>query len=285
MYYLNSLTVKEPQQPEKFLKTQNLIGFPVASESFTTQIDTMLSWARQRLSKVVCVANVHMLVEAKHHSHFAKVLHKADLLTPDGMPLAWLMGWLSKCRQDRVAGMDIMLSLCQRAHEEGVSLFFLGATPDILQQMEQRLKQEFPDVPIAGMEALPFRPLTPGEDKALVKQLNESGAGLVLISLGCPKQEQWMHTHKGKIKAVMIGLGGVFPIYAGEKKWAPAWVRKGGLEWLYRLIQEPRRLWRRYASTIPLFLWLAFKQVIKVQVGMNPDAPFREQWIRIGGNG
>lgn len=252
------------------LEIQNVIGFPVTAEPFDRQIDTMLGWARQRLSKTVCVANVHMLIEAKSHNGFANVLHNADMLTPDGMPLVWLTSRLRRRKQDRVAGMDILLSLCKKAAQEDLGVFFLGSTPDVLWGMEQRLKREFPTLKITGMVSPPFRPLTQDEDEALVQQINNSGASLVLVSLGCPKQEWWMNDHKDRVQAVMVGLGGVFPIFAGEKKWAPVWVQKSGFEWLYRLLQEPQRLWKRYAKTIPLFLMLAFKQLVKVKLGLEP---------------
>ena len=254
----------------KKLETQNVIGFPVTAEAFETQVDTMLGWARQRLSKAVCVADVHMLIEAKLNEGFARVLYRADMLTPNGMPLVWVMKRLRKRQQDRVAGMDIMLSLCEKAAKENVGIFFLGSTAEVLWNMQQRLNKEYPNLTIAGMESPPFRPLTTEEDKALVERINASGAGLVLVALGCPKQEWWMYNHKGRVKAVMVGLGGVFPVFAGEKKWAPVWVQKNGLEWLYRLVQEPRRLWERYAKTVPLFILLAFKQLVKVKLGLEP---------------
>lgn len=266
------------QKSKNQLETQSVIGFPVTAETFDTQINTMLGWARQRLSKVVCVANVHMLIEAKADETFAQVLYQADMLTPDGMPLVWVTSRLRKRQQDRVAGMDILLSLCKKAAGDNISIFFLGSTPDVLWGMEQRLKKEFPTLKIAGMVSPPFRPLTRDEDEALVKEINDSGAGMVFVSLGCPKQERWMDAHKDRVKAVMVGLGGVFPIFAGEKKWAPVWVQKSGLEWLYRLAQEPGRLWKRYAKTIPLFLVLAFKQIIKVKLGLNPSNSLRREW-------
>lgn len=270
MSYSTKLAVVAPRKFSKKLETQSVIGFPVTAEPFETQVDTILGWAQRRLSKIVCVANVHMLIEAKSNIGFASILHRADMLTPDGMPLAWLTSWMNKRRQDRVAGMDIFLSLCRKASQERVSLFFLGSTPEILNNIEQRLNREYPNLPIAGIEDLPFRPLTYAEDMELVHRINRSGAGIVLLSLGCPKQERWMNAHKHKINAVMIGVGGVFPVFAGLHKWAPAWVRKSGFEWLYRLIQEPQRLWKRYASTIPFFLLLAAKQIIKVKLGLEP---------------
>ncbi|MBD2000324.1 WecB/TagA/CpsF family glycosyltransferase [Oculatella sp. FACHB-28] len=245
------------------LKKVSVVNSPVTASPFDEQIKVILEWASKHLSKVVCVANVHMVTEAYLNQDFSKVLKSADLVTPDGMPLVWMMKLLGVRDQDRVAGLDILLALCKAAPSTDVGLFFVGSETPILDQMRAKLNQEFPDLQIAGMEPLPFRPLTPAEDEALIQKINASGAGVVLVSLGCPKQERWMAEHKDKIHAVMIGLGGAFPVYAGICKRAPRWVREMGLEWFYRLIQEPRRLWKRYSTTIPLFLWLATKQLIK----------------------
>ncbi|GAB4145656.1 MAG: WecB/TagA/CpsF family glycosyltransferase [Cyanobacteria bacterium J069] len=242
--------------------TQNVIGFPVTSLSFDEQMDWMLEWAAQNLSKSVYVANVHMLMEATWNREFGTVLANGDMVTPDGMPLVWLMSWIGKYKQDRVAGMDIILGLCQRMSQRKISVFFLGSDAYTLQQMRYRLKREFPNLRIAGMEPLPFRPLTDEEDQAITKQINESGAGIVMVSLGCPKQEKWISAHRDQVTAVMIGLGGAFPVYAGVQKWAPEIIRKLGFEWLYRLMQEPGRLWKRYAKTIPPFTVLALMQLI-----------------------
>ena len=127
--------------------------------------------------------------------------------------------------------------------------------------MKNRLEREFPELQIAGIESPPFRPLTEVEDVELVERINKSGAGFTFVSLGCPKQECWMQEHFGKISSVMIGVGAAFPVYAGIKSRAPMWVRASGLEWLYRLLQEPRRLFGRYLKTIPPFIWLALQQI------------------------
>jgi N-acetylglucosaminyldiphosphoundecaprenol N-acetyl-beta-D-mannosaminyltransferase len=248
---------------ETRVATQNVIGFKVTALSFETQIDLILRWAIWRLSKVVCVANVHMLMEGHNNSDMSSVLHNADLVTPDGMPLVWVMQLVGRVKQERVAGMDILIALSQRSPVQNVSIFFLGSETQTLQMMRKRLQKQAPNLQVAGMEPLPFRPLTPDEDEMIIRQIHDSGAGIVLVSLGCPKQELWMAEHKGRINAVMIGLGGVFPVYAGIRHWAPVWVRNAGLEWFYRLLQEPRRLWWRYRQTIPPFLLLAFKQVTR----------------------
>jgi N-acetylglucosaminyldiphosphoundecaprenol N-acetyl-beta-D-mannosaminyltransferase len=245
----------------------HIIGSPVTAAPFNCQIEMMLEWASKRVSKVVCVANVHMLTEAYYHPEFHTVLARADLVTPDGMPLVWMMNLMGARHQNRVAGLDIMLSLCQQAPQRHVKVFFLGSEASILEQMRKHLERDFPALEIAGMEPLPFRPLTRVEDAAIVQKIHDSGAGIVLVALGCPKQEYWMEQHKDKIHAVMIGVGGVFPVYAGVHKRAPAWMRNLGLEWFYRLVQEPRRLWKRYSTTIPLFVWLALKQLLTQGAG------------------
>jgi N-acetylglucosaminyldiphosphoundecaprenol N-acetyl-beta-D-mannosaminyltransferase len=240
----------------------SVVSSPITALPFDRQIELVLDWAKQRLSKVICVANVHMLMEAYWNQDFREILEEADLVTPDGMPLVWMMKRLGYRSQDRVAGMDILLSLCQSASDQNVSVFFVGSTHQVLAKISENLEQEFPYLQIAGMESLPFRPLTSSEDEALIHKINESGAGIVLVSLGCPKQEHWMSQHQGKVHAAMIGLGAVFPVYAGLHSRAPQWVRQAGLEWLYRLVQEPRRLWKRYVVTIPPFVWLALKQLV-----------------------
>jgi len=256
------LKTKTPKVPKHSI---SVVGSPITAAPFDAQISMMVEWASSRESKVVCVANVHMLMEAHWHPELSAVLKSADIVTPDGMPLVWMMKLLGAGDQNRVAGMDILMSLCDRAIQRNISIFFLGSQATILEKMSAKLEQEFPDLRIAGMQPLPFRPLTPAEDEAIIRQIHESGAGLVLVSLGCPKQEYWMHQHKDKIQAVMVGLGGVFPVLAGIHKRAPLWVRNAGLEWFYRLIQEPGRLWNRYGTTIPPFIWLAVKQLLSTK--------------------
>jgi len=247
---------------ENRLPVRNVIGFPVAALPFDAQIALMLQWAKSFSSKVVCIANVHMLIEAYRNPDFANVLKGADLVAPDGMPLVWMLKLMGVKHQDRVAGMDVLLALCKAACSEDLSIFFLGSQTTVLKKMRERLEKDFPTLRIAGMEPLPFRPMTEAEEAAIVQTLNDSKAGFVLVALGCPKQETWMTQHRGKVQAVMVGLGGAFPVYAGIHKRAPQLVRDLGLEWLYRLLQEPKRLWGRYSSTIPVFVWLALKQLL-----------------------
>ncbi len=243
------------------LPSVEIIGSPVTALTFESQVNVILEWAQHNNSKFVCVANTHMLVEAYKSPAFMTVMREADLVTPDGMPLVWMMKFLGIRNQNRVAGMDLFTSLCHLAARANVSVCCIGSQAEILEKMESRLKLEFPDLSIAGMDPLPFRAMTVKEDEALIERINASGASIVFVSLGCPKQEIWMAQHIGKINAVMIGIGGVFPVYAGIQKRAPQWVRDSGLEWLYRLFQEPKRLWNRYRDTIPPFVYLALRQI------------------------
>jgi N-acetylglucosaminyldiphosphoundecaprenol N-acetyl-beta-D-mannosaminyltransferase len=242
--------------------TRNLINSPICILSFDDQINQIITWAKSCQSRVICVANVHMLVEASQHWRFAAVLKQADLVTPDGMPLVVMLKLMGIDRSERVAGMDIFLATCQRAAQANLSIFLLGSKPEVLDKISQRLQQQFPTLVIAGMESPPFSSTAPTVDMNTVQAIDASGAKIVFVALGCPKQELWMMQHRDKIQAVMIGVGGVFPVYAGIMKQAPEFIQKAGLEWLFRLIQEPQRLWKRYFTTIPIFLWLALKQLL-----------------------
>lgn len=246
-------------------------GTSVTALPLTEQINVMVRWAKQKSSKFVCVANVHMLMESRWNQNFSDILAKADLVTPDGMPLVWVMRKIGAKSQDRVAGMDIFQSVCEKAVEEQLSIYLFGSTPAVLDKMKERLRKDYPALKIAGVESPPFRPLTETEDAEIAQRINDSGAGFTFVSLGCPKQEAWMEKQRGSVKSVMVGVGAVFPVYAGLKKHAPKWVRESGLEWFYRLLQEPRRLFGRYFKTIPPFVWLAFRQI---------QSQNREQYFR-----
>jgi len=246
------------------IKTYPVLKTQVTALPFEEQILLMTEWAKSRSSKFVSIANVHTIMEAYWKPTFAEALAKADLVTPDGMPLVWMLRAMGATHQDRVAGMDVFLKLCTLASVKNIDIFLLGADNEVLSKMKRRLKIEFPELNIAGIEPLPFRPLTALEDEAIIQTINDSGAGLVFLCLGCPKQELWIAEHKNKINAVMIGLGAVFPLYAGLNQRAPSWMRQLGLEWLYRFAQEPRRLGPRYGKTIPPFIYLALKQLLSL---------------------
>jgi N-acetylglucosaminyldiphosphoundecaprenol N-acetyl-beta-D-mannosaminyltransferase len=161
-------------------------------------------------------------------------------------------GWR---KQERVAGMDLLPAICDRVAREGISIYLLGATEEVLAKLQEKLRASTPGLDISGAHAPPFRPLSELEDRNLVEQINTSGAGMLLIALGCPKQEEWMWNHRKRVLPLMIGLGAAFGVHAGMQRRAPLAMQRSGFEWLFRLAQEPKRLWRRYLVTNSYFCW------------------------------
>jgi N-acetylglucosaminyldiphosphoundecaprenol N-acetyl-beta-D-mannosaminyltransferase len=164
--------------------------------------------------------------------------------------------------QRRVSGPDLMWALCERCAAEGLPIYCYGSSDQTLVLLAQRLQAAFPGLQVA-MESPPFRPLSVEEDAAAVDRINASGAGLVFVGLGCPKQERWMAEHRGRVHAVMLGVGAAFDFHAGTVARAPQWMQRTGLEWLHRLVSEPRRLWRRYLTTNSVFIWKAACQLLR----------------------
>jgi N-acetylglucosaminyldiphosphoundecaprenol N-acetyl-beta-D-mannosaminyltransferase len=229
-------------------------------------IVTIIQLAKKRQTSYVCVANVHMLVEAYNDQAFAHILNCADVVTPDGMPLAIGIKRLYGIHQDRVAGMDLLPDLLEVAQEEGLRVFFYGGTREMQCATENYVKGRYPRLKAAGFYSPPFRDLTLNEEKEIIEMINRSGANIVMVALGCPKQEKWMASMRGNINACMIGIGGALPVMIGMQTRAPRWMRNGSLEWLYRLYQEPGRLWKRYLYTNSLFLMLFTREWIKIKI-------------------
>jgi len=213
----------------------------------------MIKWAQKPESRYVCVANVHVVMEAYDSPDFREVINSADLVTPDGMPLVWTLRALGVRDQTRVYGPELTLWLLEAAAQEEIPVGFYGSSPGTIQRLVDVLKKRFPSLNIAYSFSPPYRPHTAEEDEAVVREINASGVRILLVGLGCPKQERWMAEHKGRVQAVMLGVGAAFDFIAGVKKQAPHWMQGHGLEWLYRLSQEPGRLWRRYLYTNPRF--------------------------------
>jgi N-acetylglucosaminyldiphosphoundecaprenol N-acetyl-beta-D-mannosaminyltransferase len=176
------------------------------------------------------------------------------MATSDGMPVTWSLRKLGFAKQQRINGPDLMWNYCEKAERTGQKIFFYGSTNTVLALLEDKLKAAFPELQIAGMYSPPFRELTETEDKEVIERLNASGANVIFIGLGCPRQESWMFQHRGKINAVMIGVGAAFNYHAGTIKRAPLWMQNAGLEWLHRLASDPRRLWKRYFVTNSIFI-------------------------------
>ena len=232
----------------------HVVGAYIDAVDFGDCLNRIFGWAERHESRYTCLCNAHSVVTARQDPGFSRTLNEADLAVPDGAPVAWRLGALGYPGQARISGSELMWKSCARAAGSGVSIFLYGSGPETLRRLSARLVHEFPRLKIAGCYSPPFRSLTPAEDAQVAKAINDSGAGIVFVSLGCPKQETWMAEHRGRISAVMVGVGAAFEFHAGTMKRAPRWMQDAGLEWLHRLMSEPRRLWRRYFVTNTLFL-------------------------------
>lgn len=242
--------------------SRRVINSQIHGTSYTEACQQIMLWAKQKRSCYVIPANVHVVMTALWRKSYQTVVNNAALVTPDGMPLVWALRLLGMRNQQRVYGPDLMLACCDHAQTEQIPIYLYGATPRILGKLEQNLKQWYPDLIIAGSHAPPFRPLTPQEAEHDIQVINDAGSVIVFVALGCPKQEEWMAQQVGKIQAVMMGVGAAFAFHSKETSQAPRWLMPFGLEWLYRLATEPRRLWRRYLVNNPTFLFLFTLQLI-----------------------
>ena len=206
-------------------------------------------------SRYICVTSVHGIITAHDDVEVRSMLNEADIATPDGMPVVWALRSFGARQQQRVYGPTLMLHLCDAAERLEHRIFLYGGVEESLRELRNALKRRFPDIPIVGMYAPPFRPLTDDEDAEVVRRVVESGAEIVLVGISTPKQERWMRDHRAKLPGVvMIGVGAAFDFHAGRVRQAPQWMQQRGLEWLFRLLMEPARLWRRYVLITPRFL-------------------------------
>ncbi len=241
---------------------KKIISLDVSQLSYAETTRQILDWGHTHTPAYVCYANVHMTIEGHWSPGFAAIVNNAHIVAPDGMPLVKAFKSLYNIDQDRVAGMDMLPSLIAACEKENLSIFFFGSTDETLQAMRQRMEKEHPRLRIAGMFSPPFGSLNAANNAKYAQLINESGANLVMVALGCPKQETWMSQNYEKIQAVLLGVGGAFDVYAGVRKRAPQWMQNMSLEWFYRLVQEPRRMFKRYFVTNSLYIWLLGKQIM-----------------------
>jgi N-acetylglucosaminyldiphosphoundecaprenol N-acetyl-beta-D-mannosaminyltransferase len=257
------------QAKSELRMTGSVLSVKIDAVSWDQAIARIHHWASRHESRYVCATNVHSVVTAGHDDDFGKVIRSADMVTPDGAPVAWMLRSQGFADQDRIDGPSLMWKYCEHAAQTGESIYLYGGRPETLEILQQRLKMAFPTLVIAGAYSPPFHTPTAEEDEADVARINASGAGTVWVSLGCPKQEHWAAAHRGRVNAVMIGVGAAFNFHAGTATRAPLWMQKNGLEWVHRLCNEPGRLWKRYLVTNTLFLLGAAKQLAFSRVGKD----------------
>jgi N-acetylglucosaminyldiphosphoundecaprenol N-acetyl-beta-D-mannosaminyltransferase len=241
----------------------NIFSFPFSTLSFAETIRKIIELAQKKAGAYICVANVHMTVEAVRNSEFGNALQEADLAILDGKPLCWSYQLLHGIKPDRIAGKHLMHALLTEACTHDISVFFYGSTTHILAHSEDYLNNNYQGLKIAGMISPPFRALSFEETNLTADQINASGASLVFVVLGCPKQEIWMYNMKSKINATMVGVGGALEVLTGLQKRPPSWMEQSGLEWFFRLCLEPKRLFKRYLLTNSYFIFLLIRTLIQ----------------------
>jgi N-acetylglucosaminyldiphosphoundecaprenol N-acetyl-beta-D-mannosaminyltransferase len=234
-----------------------ILGMRVDSISYAEATSQLITWGRERMNVYICVANVHMTMKAYDSPIFRDIVNHADMVTPDGVPLVWMLRLKGLRKQERVYGPTLMLHVLESAAENKIPVGFYGGAPEVLDSLKNRMQARYPKLNIVYSFSPQFRDLNLDEDRIIVENINQSGVQILFVGLGCPKQEYWMARHRDMVKAVMLGVGAAFDFHAGTKRQAPSWMQKIGLEWLFRFAIEPRRLWRRYLYNNPRFVFLA----------------------------
>jgi N-acetylglucosaminyldiphosphoundecaprenol N-acetyl-beta-D-mannosaminyltransferase len=247
----------------------SIIGTCVNLTSYSEATRNVLAWSRRGESRYICAANVHMLMEAHDSPAYRQVLNQADMITPDGMPLVWLMRLKGIRNQQRVYGPTLMLHVLQAAANKKIHVGFYGGSPETLQSLQTRMQARFSGLNIAYAFSPAFGEISPAEDEQITTDIVQSGVQILFVGLGCPKQERWIAAHRGKIPAVMLGVGAAFDFHAGTKPQAPAWTQRIGFEWLFRLMQEPGRLGRRYLYHNPRFVFWAVMDFLGLYSRVN----------------
>ena len=244
------------------LKSISVLGMRVDATSYSDAVARIVHWAGRFESRAVAAGCVHMVIETHDDPSFRAVVNSYDIVTPDGMPLVWLLRGSGVANASRVYGPDLTRNLLAAASREAIPIGFYGGSPRTLDALLAVVQRDYPGAPIAYACAPPFRKLDEAEDRQVVEDIRRSGARILFVGLGCPKQERWIHEHRGRIPVPMIAVGAAFDFLAGVKPQAPAMVQRMGMEWLFRLLSEPRRLFWRYFSTNPRFIALVAIQLL-----------------------
>lgn len=229
-------------------------------------------------SRTVCFCSVNNIIHAHDSPNFRRAMHEADLVLPDGMGVVWALRLLGCRNAQRVYGPDTTLAVLGMASRERIPVGFYGGAPATLERLVGVVRARFPGIEIVYACSPPFRPLTDKEDEQVVQAINASGARILFVGLGTPKQELWMAAHRGHVRAVMLGVGAAFDFIAGTKRQAPRWIMGVGLEWLFRLCTEPRRLWRRYLINNPRFVLLFAAELLRARWTSRRLTETRETW-------
>jgi N-acetylglucosaminyldiphosphoundecaprenol N-acetyl-beta-D-mannosaminyltransferase len=242
-------------------KTYDVLGVPVSEVDLDAATSLILQWSNDRRGRVVCIRDVHGVMRAQEDDHLMQIHREAALVTPDGMPIV-VLGKLQGRNVSRVCGPDLLPQVIDKGRATGLSHYFFGGGEGIAKDLVEAMRGRFPGVNIVGWETPPFRPLSEQENSSILERIQQSGADVVWVGLGTPKQEYWMHRMAALSSATFIGVGAAFDFHTGKVSRAPKWMQAAMLEWLYRFAAEPRRLWRRYLVLAPKFAFQVVAQGI-----------------------
>jgi len=240
----------------------NILRIKVSITSYKKVVKQIFDWIDvDNAGKYICVSNVHMCMEAFDDPDFCKIVNAADLVVPDGRPLVWAQRLLGQKNASQVRGSDLLLTVCKEAEKAGIPIGLYGGTEKALADFIAFLKTRYINLKIPFASSPPFRELTQTEEENYIQEINTSGAHILFVGIGCPKQEKWMAKHKSRLNCVMIGVGAAFDFFSGQKKHAPKWMQNTGMEWIFRLVSDPKRLWKRYFKHNPRFIYYLIKQL------------------------
>ena len=243
----------------------NIIGVHVSAINMNDALEALQLWISTRQPHYISVTAVAAILEGHDDPDLRRIYNSSGLTTPDGIPVTKILRWQGFKNVTRVYGPDLMLAACERSLTTGWRHYFYGGSPTVVVELAKKLQAQFPGLQIAGIESPPFRPLSPAEEEDSVKRIRAAQPDIVWVGLGAPRQDKWMFNHLELLAVpVLVGVGAAFDFLSGSKPQAPVWMQRNGLEWLFRLASEPRRLWRRYLLGNPRFLWLVFLQAIGV---------------------
>jgi N-acetylglucosaminyldiphosphoundecaprenol N-acetyl-beta-D-mannosaminyltransferase len=247
------------------MDSRQILNVRVDAATYESAAASVMHWAAEGRSSYVCLANVNTVMEARASREYQKVMREADLVTSDGMPLVWLLRWLGALDATRVYGPNLMPLILAAAEQEGIAVGFYGGSNSSLPKLVSAITRGFPNLKLTYAYAPPFRQLTFEEDESVVRAINDAAVRILFVGIGGSQQDHWMHAHRGRIPSVMLGVGAAFDILARTKPQAPRWMQQSGLEWLFRLGAEPRRLWRRYLLHNPHFAILALAFLVRTR--------------------
>jgi N-acetylglucosaminyldiphosphoundecaprenol N-acetyl-beta-D-mannosaminyltransferase len=251
---------------ENVVPKANILGVGVSAINLAEAVALILASVRSGRTGYIAVTGVHGISEAQANSEFRRILNNAFLNTPDGMPLSWVGRLQGFKNMDRVYGPDLLLALASASADGSVRHFFYGGKPGISEALKASLEARYPELNVCGTYTPPFRPLNEEEETELILQMQKCQPDICWVGLSTPKQERFMATHLAKLPVkLMIGVGAAFDMHSGRLRQAPYWMQRSGLEWFFRLTQEPKRLWKRYLINNPLFVLRIVAQLTKIK--------------------